>query len=71
MDNEEYNGEQGADVAEIIADETVQDVQETQDAQETDAQETPIVEEYIADAPQLAAPLHSRTAHYGFRRGRV
>ena len=62
MDNEEYNGEQGADVAEIIADnaETVQDVQET-----------PIVEEYIADAPQLAAPLHSRTAHFGFRRGRV
>ena len=60
MENEEYNGEQGADVAVIIADETAQDVQET-----------PIVEEYIADAPQLAAPLHSRTAHFGFRRGRV
>lgn len=70
MDNEEYNGEQGADVAEIIADnaETVQDVQETETQ---DVQETPIVEEYIADAPQLAAPLHSRTAHFGFRRGRV
>lgn len=59
MDNEEYNGEQGADLAEIIADETAQDVQET-----------PTVEEYVADAPQLAAPLHSRTAHFGFRRGR-
>ena len=63
MDNEEYNGEQGADVAEIIADETVQELQ--------DVQETPTVEEYVADAPQLAAPLHSRTAHFGFRRGRI
>ena len=68
MDNEEYNGEQGADVAEIVADETAQ---ETQDVQKTDVQETPTVEEYVADAPQLAAPLHSRTAHFGFRRGRV
>ena len=63
MDNEEYNGEQGADVAEIIADETAQESQ--------DVQETPTVEEYVADAPQLAAPVHSRTAHYGFRRERV
>lgn len=61
MDNEEYNSEQGADVAEIIADETAHD----------DVQETPTVEEYVADAPQLAAPLHSRTAHFGFRRGRI
>ena len=62
MDNiEDFNGEQGADIAEIIADETAQD----------DVQETPTVEEYVADAPQLAAPLHSRTAHFGFRRGRV
>lgn len=69
MDNEEYNGEQGADVAEIIADETAQ---ESQNVQETDnVQETPTVEEYVADAPQLAAPVHSRTAHYGFRRERV
>lgn len=63
MDNEEYNGEQGADVAEIIADETAKESQ--------DVQETPTVEEYVADAPQLAAPLHSRTAHFGFRRGRI
>lgn len=62
MDNiEDFNGEQGADIAEIIADETAQD----------DVQETPTVEEYVADAPQLAAPLHSRTAHFGFRRGRI
>ena len=70
MDNiEDFNGEQGADVAEIIADETAQ---ESQNVQETDnVQETPTVEEYVADAPQLAAPVHSRTAHYGFRRERV
>lgn len=64
MDNiEDFNGATVADVAEIIADETAQESQ--------DVQETPTVEEYVADAPQLAAPLHSRTAHYGFRRERV
>ena len=64
MDNiEDFNGDQGADIAEIIADETAQESQ--------DVQETPTVEEYVADAPQLAAPLHSRTAHFGFRRGRI
>ena len=62
MDNiEDFNGEQGADIAETLAN--------TPDTVEPQPQET--VEEYVADAPQLAAPVHSRTAHYGFRRGRV
>lgn len=62
MDNiEDFNGEQGADIAETLAN--------TPDTAEPQPQET--IEEYVADAPQLAAPLHSRTAHYGFRRGRI
>lgn len=61
MDNEDFNGEQGADIAETLAN--------TPDTTEPQPQET--VEEYVADAPQLAAPVHSRTAHFGFRRGRV
>ena len=60
MDNEDFNGEQGADIAETLAN--------TPDTTEPQPQET---EEYVADAPQLAAPVHSRTAHYGFRRERV
>ena len=61
MDNiEDFNGEQGADIAETLAN--------TPDTAEPQQQET---EEYVADAPQLAAPVHSRTAHFGFRRGRV
>lgn len=60
MDNEDFNGEQGADIAETLAN--------TPDTVEPQPQET---EEYVADAPQLAAPVHSRTAHFGFRRGRV
>lgn len=60
MDNEDFNGEQGADIAETLAN--------TPDTTEPQPQET---EEYVADAPQLAAPVHSRTAHFGFRRGRV
>ena len=60
MDNEDFNGEQGADIAETLAN--------TPDTTEPQPQETV---EYVADAPQLAAPVHSRTAHFGFRRGRV
>ncbi len=61
MDNiEDFNGEQGADIAETLA-----------NTPDVEPQPQESVEEYVADAPQLAAPVHSRTAHYGFRRERV
>ena len=58
-DETQFNGEQGADI--------ITETPETNG--QTEQPET--VEQYVPDIPQLANPLHSRTAHFAFRRGRI